>query len=126
MSQVCPQHSNSERIKIEFYSNFYCGRVVMSSSGRKGMHRSVLSVQPQMCQSSKINDAISGISCCIIFGSSQQFGKIRNSKQHHERFCYTFHNQYHTWIFASDDNIYHLRCMIDMCLFYCCHQRYLQ
>lgn len=57
------------------------------------MHRSVLSVPPQMCQSSKINYDIPGVSHCIIFGSFQQFSKTGNMNQHCERLCYTFYNQ---------------------------------
>lgn len=92
-NEVVFRHVQSTLIQKGFYSHFYCKKAVESSSGRKGTHGFFLSVQPQMCQSSEINDAISGISCCIIFGSSQQFGKMGKANHHRERFCYAFFNQ---------------------------------
>lgn len=92
-NEVVFRHVQSTLIRKGFYSHFYWEKAVKCSSERKGTHGSVLSVQPQMCQSSEINDAISGISCCVIFGSSQQFGKMGNANHYRVRFCYAFFNQ---------------------------------
>lgn len=92
-NEVVFRHVQRTLIRKGFYSHFYWEKAVKCSSERKGTHGSVLSVQPQMCQSSEINDAISGISCCVIFGSSQQFGKMGNANHYRVRFCYAFFNQ---------------------------------